>query len=52
MQLIQCTRKLQKEMGLKKGDLDEAESTDYFLASWHAHLLYIDRRKCVLADLT
>lgn len=48
MQLIQCTKKLQKEMGLKKSDLAESKPTFSFLGSWHANLLYIDRRKCVL----
>lgn len=48
MQLIQCTKKLQKEMGLKKSELTESEPIFSFLGSWHANLLYIDRRKCVL----
>jgi len=48
MQLIRCTQKLQKEMGLKKDDLVEAESRFSFLGSWHANLLLIDRKKCLL----
>ena len=48
MQLIRCTKKLQKEMGLKKSDLAQAEPEFSFLGSWHANLLYIDRKKCVL----
>lgn len=48
MQLIRCTKKLQKEMGLKASDLAEQESASGLLGSWHANLLLIDRRKCVL----
>jgi flavorubredoxin len=48
MQLIRCTQKLQKEMGLKKCSLEEAEPKSYLLGSWHANLLHIDRKKCVL----
>jgi hypothetical protein len=48
MQLIRCTKKLQKEMGLKKADLHEAKPTFSYLGSWHANLIHIDRRKCVL----
>ncbi len=48
MQLIRCTKKLQKEMGLKAADLAKQESTTGLLGAWHANLLLIDRRKCVL----
>jgi hypothetical protein len=48
MQIIRCTKKLQKEMGLKKTDLVEEEPTFSFLGAWHANLIYINRRKCVL----
>ncbi|MEA3414914.1 MAG: hypothetical protein U9R02_01980 [Thermodesulfobacteriota bacterium] len=48
MQLIRCTKKLQKEMGLKKVELAESEPKFSFLGSWHANLLHIDRRKCAL----
>lgn len=48
MQLIHCTNKLQKEMGLKKADLCETAPKFSYLGSWHANLLHIDRRKCVL----
>jgi len=48
MKLIRCTKRLQKEMGLKKTDLHEAEPESSCLGSWHANLIYIDRRKCVL----
>jgi len=48
MQLIRCTKKLQKEMGLKKPDLTEAELPLGLLGPWHANLIFIARRKCVL----
>ena len=48
MQLIRCTKKLQKEMGLKKPDLLEEEPRFSYLESWHANLIHIDRRKCIL----
>jgi len=48
MQLIRCTKRLQKEMGLKKSELFEHEPEASLLGSWHANLIYIDRRKCVL----
>jgi hypothetical protein len=48
MQLIRCTQKLQKEIGLKKSDLAKSEPEFSFLGSWHANLLHIDRKKCVL----
>ena len=48
MSLIRCTKKLQKEMGLKSSELVDSEPTFSFLGSWHANLIYIDRRKCVL----
>jgi len=48
MPLLRCTKKLQKEMGLKQDDLTLLEPPFSFLGSWHANLLYIERRKCVL----
>ncbi len=48
MQLIRCTQKLQKEMGLKKSDLREDEPAWSYLGSWHANVIHIDRRKCIL----
>jgi len=48
MQLIRCTKKLQKEMGLKKSDLYVEEPRFLYLGPWHANLIHIDRRKCVL----
>ncbi|MEK6583118.1 MAG: hypothetical protein AABY50_02160 [Nitrospirota bacterium] len=48
MQLIHCTKKLQKEMGLSSSGLTNEEPENSFLGSWHANLISIDRRKCVL----
>lgn len=48
MQLIRCTGKLQKEMGLKKTDLLETDPHFSYLGSWHANLIPIDGKKCVL----
>ena len=35
-------------MGLKKTDLVESAPDFSYLGPWHANLIYIDRRKCVL----
>lgn len=48
MQLIRCTKKLQKEMGLTKEDVQAEAPDSSYLGSWHANLLFIDRKKCVL----
>ena len=48
MQLIRCTKKLQKEMGLKQSDLCAEEPCFSYLGSWHVNLIHFDRRKCVL----
>jgi hypothetical protein len=48
MQLIRCTGKIQKEMGLKKSDLIEESPRFSFLGQWHTNLIYINRRKCIL----
>lgn len=48
MQLICCTKKLQKEMGIGAKDLVATEFESQGLGPWHANLIYINRRKCVL----
>ena len=48
MQLIRCTKKLQKEMGLKAVELSTAETDNSRLGEWYANLIYIERRKCVV----
>lgn len=46
MQLIRCTQKLLKE--LKHKPATNIEPFKSLLGSWHANLLLIERRKCVL----
>ena len=48
MQLIRSTKKLRKEMGLKEAALSKSEPDFSRLAGWHANLIFIHRRKCVL----
>jgi len=45
MQIIRCTQKLLKEMGLKSIDLCTFEPNFSYLGSWHANLLHIDSKK-------
>ena len=47
MQLIRCTAKLLKELGLKATDLS-VEPPFSFLGQWHANLIYIIRRKTLI----
>jgi len=48
MQIIKCTKKLQKEMGLKKSDLSVSEPVEGVIGPWHANLIYILGKKCVI----
>ena len=48
MQLIRCTKKLQKEIGIKSIDLVTLNPGFSFLGQWHANLIYINGKKCVL----
>ena len=48
MQLIKCTAKLRKEMGLKESALFAGTEEEGQLGPWHANLIFINRRKCVL----
>ena len=48
MPIIRCTHKLLREMGLKAADLSTEEPDSSPLSSWHANLIYIARRKCIL----
>ena len=45
MAIIRCTNKLLSELKLKSADILHSR---YELGNWHANLLRIDRRKCVL----
>lgn len=48
MQLIRCTQKLIKEIGIKNCDLVVDDPKFGYLGAWYANLIRIDRRKCVL----
>lgn len=48
MHLIGCIAKLQNEMGLKKTDLSHKDDRTGIPGQWHANLLFIDRKKCIL----
>lgn len=48
MPLLQCTRKLQKAIGIKKSDLAEQELTSSILGSWHVNLINISQCDCAL----
>jgi len=48
MQTIKCTAKLRKEMGLANASLAEPTPQTGVLGAWHANLIYVNRRKCVL----
>ncbi|EGW21137.1 DUF6933 domain-containing protein [Methylobacter tundripaludum] len=48
MQLIRCTKKLQKEIGLKNDALVQPDPTPSLLGSWHANLIIIGQSRCVL----
>ncbi len=48
MLIIRCTAKLRKEMGIKDSNLYCGEEVPGMLGSWHANLISINRRKCIL----
>jgi hypothetical protein len=48
MQLIRCTGKLLRELGLKEKGLRLEEPRFSFLGQWHANLIYINRQKTLL----
>ena len=45
MQLIRCTQKLLKELGVAPTTIENPTGV---LGAWHANILRIERRKCVL----
>jgi hypothetical protein len=47
MPLIRCTRKLLAEMGAR-ADMSAQPADPVRLGDWYAHLLWIDRKKCVI----
>ena len=48
MAILRCTRKLLKELRVKDNDLVPESEIPSLLGDWYAHLLSIERRKCVL----
>jgi hypothetical protein len=48
MQLIRVTGKLQKEIGLRKSDLIESSPKFNYIGPWHANLIHISAKKCIL----
>lgn len=54
MQTIHCTQKLLKELGKPGATIPQSEPRQGLLGPWHANLIRIERRKCVLFtnDLT
>jgi hypothetical protein len=54
MQTIHCTQKLLKELGKRSATIPQSELQHGLLGPWHANLIRIERRKCVLFtnDLT
>ena len=47
MQVIHCTKKLLKELGALGSRIPHEHAPGFF-GSWHANLIRIERRKCVL----
>ncbi len=54
MQTIHCTQKLLKVLGKQGTTIPQSETQHSLLGPWHANLIRIERRKCVLFtnDLT
>jgi hypothetical protein len=48
MQTIHCTQKLLKELGKQDATIPQFEPQHGLLGPWHANLIRIERRKCVL----
>lgn len=46
--IVRCTRKLAVEIGLRPQDLSQSSAAPHFFEDWHANLLRIDHRKCLL----
>lgn len=42
---LRCTAKVQKELGLKPGDLAEIKPGDSLLGNWYVNIFTVDRRK-------
>lgn len=48
MPFIQCTKKLLDELTISKEKTAVISKKPVLLGNWHANLLYVERRKCVL----
>ncbi len=48
MQIIHCTKKLLNELEASPGSSITLEQSPGFLGPWHANLIRIERRKCLL----
>ena len=46
--IVRCTRKLLHELSIRDESLDSGETAPGLFADWHANLVRIDRRKCLL----
>ena len=46
--IVRCTRKLLRELSIRDEDLDSGHDAAGLFEDWHANLLRIDRRKCLL----
>lgn len=45
---LKLTKKVQKELGLKPGDLEDVEESNTTLGDWFVNLFYLDRRKTLI----
>ena len=48
MQILHCTKKLLNELGASPHGTEPPEHPAGFLGPWHANLIRIERRKCIL----
>ena len=46
--IVRCTRKLLRELGIRGDDLGSEQRSRDLFGDWHANLLHVDRRKCLL----
>ena len=42
---LRCTAKVQKELGIKPGELAEVKAGDSLLGNWYVNIFTVDRRK-------
>ena len=46
--IVRCTRKLLRELSIRTEDLESGHEFRGLFGDWHANLLRIDQRKCLL----